>query len=211
MSTWMKKTITAESVTEFPTGPHLGLLEKRFGSSGAVMLLLDVSYSMDASVSSGRTRLDAARDGCAGFLREAVAGGYETGLILWSHKIEGSEPPSTDGLAALKLLGRAEPTGATELAPALELAGKMLMSRDVQDRVIAVFSDGSLGDETEAKASSVRLAQQGIRILALGLGETSAKSLSSISTEEAGAGAASAATMSDDIRGLARGLSMKRR
>lgn len=216
MSMWMKKIISAEGVTEYLPGPHLDLLEARFGGSGAVMLLLDVSGSMSIREGGtgklGKRRLELAQQGCAAFLEDAVGGGYAAGLLLWNHEVESSVAPDADGKAALRLLNRAQATGGTNIGPALELAGKQLLALDVQDRVIAVFGDGELGiDAKTARQMAAGLAAQGIRIITLGLGEASAKSLSVIATDASEASATTTSTMSSDIQGLARGLSRKKR
>lgn len=221
MATWMKKIITAEGVTEYQPGSHLAKLSERFGGSGAVMLLLDVSGSMSlsadskarASTSSDASRLTLSVEGCSGFIDEAVSGGYEVGLILWNHEIVGLQAPTKEGVEARELLKAAQATGGSQLSPALERAGEVLNNLDVSDRVIAVFTDGQLGsDEANARRISAALAAKDIRILTLGLGQESAKSLASISTEDSSrSNTTTGETMSADIRGMARGLVRRKR
>ncbi|KUF06679.1 hypothetical protein AUL38_11675 [Leucobacter sp. G161] len=203
MTTWMKKVIEAEGVTEFAPGPHLKKLEERFGGSGAVMLLLDVSGSM-----SGNMR--AAITGALGFVEEATGGGYLVGAALWHTRVEDYVAPAPDATAVRQLLEGASPMGGTNISSALELAGDLLMKIDVTDRVVAVFGDGDLGDEDAARAEAHRLTRHGIRIITLGLGSASAAALSVISTESLPTAAATTTTLSDDIRGLARGLSVRK-
>ena len=208
MSGWMKKVFSAEGVTEFRPGPHLDLLKKRFGQSGAVMLLLDVSGSMTAR-SGRKSHLDLAVAGCRGFIDDAIGGGYDAGLIFWSHDVQAHVPPSEDGNAARALLKRASHYGGgTNVLPALRLAGEVLLELDVSDRVIAVFGDGDLGNDAAAKQCAAQLAARGIRIVTLGLGDASAQALAVISTETAQTvpRGTTSSTMSADIQGLARGL-----
>ena len=204
----MKKVFSAEGVTEWKPGPHLDLLTKRFGQSGAVMLLLDVSGSM-AARSGFRTHLSLAVDGCGGFIDDAIGGGYHAGLVFWSHDVQAHVLPSEDGNSARSLLKRAGAYGGgTNVLPALRLAGELLLDIDVSDRVIAVFGDGDLGDAKAAKECAAELASQGIRIVTLGLGDASAEALAEISTETADTAprGTTSSTMSADIQGLARGL-----
>lgn len=204
MSTWMKKVIEAEGVTEYRPGPHLDKLEERFGGSGAVMLLLDVSGSMTGD-------MDAAIEGSLGFVADAEGGGYQVGAALWDTGVVDSVAPSAKTKAAVEMLKKARARGGTNVTPALTMAGNELMKIDVKDRVIAVFGDGDLGNTETAIAESKRLAALGIRIITLGLGASSAAALSKISTEAEHTESASSVTLSEDIRGLARGLVRKRK
>lgn len=201
----MKKLISAEGVTEYPPGPQLAALTARFDRSGAVMLLLDVSGSMAGEP------LRMAVLGCEGFLNEAVAGGYQVGLILWSTDVVGFEAPTADGIPARALLRRARVQGGTDIVSSLDRAGACLLALDVFDRVIAVFGDGDLGNAAQAKARAKVLAKSGVRILTLGLGAASAAALNAISTEQHGAPRSTTSEkMADDIRGLAQGLAARR-
>lgn len=213
MNGWMKKTFTAEGVTEWPPGPCIEELVKHFGQSGAVMLLLDVSSSMLAKLSDGSSRIEQAKIGCRGFIDEAAAGGYGIGLMLWSHAVEDVAIPSEDGATARLLLSQARPRGGTDVVPALAHAGKILMQADVDDRVIAIFGDGDLGAVAEAKQEAARWASKGIRIITLGLGDKSAKALGVISTEsdDLAPRAATDTTLVQDIRSMASGLMTPRR
>jgi uncharacterized protein (DUF58 family) len=209
----MKRVFSAEGVTEWKPGPHLDRVTKRFGQSGAVMLLLDVSASMKAR-SAGRTHLDIAVDGCRGFIDDAIDGGYHAGLLLWGHDVQAHVIPSENGNTAQALLNLADQySGGTNVVPALQLAGKLLLDLDVADRVIAVFGDGDLGNATAAKACATQLASQGIRIVTLGLGDASARALAEIATETVDGvqKGTTSSTMSADIQGLARGLMGRRR
>ena len=199
----MKKIIEAEGVTEYRPGPHLARLEARFDASGAVVLLLDVSSSMHSDMES-------AIRGALGFVDEASEGGYQVGAALWSTEVEASERPSKDIAQVKELLRGARAWGGTNATPALLWAGSELLALDVKDRVIAIFGDGDLGDEERAKAIGSGLAAEGVRIITLGLGSASAQALSVVATEAEHVGEATHSTLSEDIRGLARGLTMRK-
>lgn len=73
---------------------------------------------------------------------------------------------STDGFLtriadAAWILNEPHHRGPQAWPPALEFAGQLLLERDVDDRVIAVFSDGSLHDERESQAVSTQLRNAG--------------------------------------------------
>lgn len=206
MGTWMKKLIEAEGVTEYLPGPHLAELEKRFGGTGAVILMLDVSFSMSGA------RLHAAKQGCAGFIDDAVAGGYEVGLLLWNQGVAGFAPPQPGGDEARRLLASADVAGSTDAVPGLSAAGAHLLGMEATDRVIAVFGDGDLGDETKAVRKARELHKAGIRIVTLGLGDSSARALSVIASDPVEAPrAASVGSLKEDIRGMAQGLTLRKR
>ena len=102
---WIRKAFTSDGVTEYPVGPSFQRLRSRFG--GAVVLALDVSGSMHGD------RIANAAKGCQRFIDEAVAGGYQVGLILWHHDVEGYVAPAIDPKGAHGLLKRAVAAGGT--------------------------------------------------------------------------------------------------
>lgn len=206
MATWMKKLVDAEGVTEYAPGPHLAELEKRFGGTGAVILMLDVSVSMRGE------RLASATQGCIGFIDDAVSGGYEVGLLLWNTGVAGFAEPQPGGAGARRLLASAKVDGGTNVVPALTRAGEHLLQMQVTDRVVAVFGDGDLGDRTKAVSTAAELRASGVRIVTLGLGELSAQALGVIATDPDDVPrAASAASLREDIRGMAKGLTLRKR
>src|SRR5699024_6692299 len=132
MATWMKRTFDAEGVTEYPAGPRLTELSRRFRSSGAVVLCVDVSFSMRG------TPLREAQRGGNGFIDDAVDGGHQLGVILWADQVEDFAEPTTDASRARAVLNAAEVSGTTELTPALKLAEKLLSSTRTDDQVCVV-------------------------------------------------------------------------
>jgi Mg-chelatase subunit ChlD len=204
MPGWIRKVFESTGVTEYPAGPHLAELQSRFGTGGAVIFALDVSASM-------RHLLDAAVRGCSMFLGEAVEAGYQVGLILWASKVSDAAPISNDPDLARGILQRAKVRGGTDIAPVLKHAHTELMAVDVGDRVLAIFGDGDLGrppKELREKVSAMKA--DGIRILTLGLGSSSAEELGVIATEPSGSQETSAEQLAESIAGLAGGLSRRK-
>ncbi|MDN5892792.1 MAG: VWA domain-containing protein [Nocardioides sp.] len=206
MAGWMKRTYDAEGVTEYPAGPLLAQVTKGFSSSGAIVLCIDVSYSM-----KGRN-LDEAKKGGRGFLDDAVAGGYQAGLVLWSSKVDVAVSPSPDGHAARRALERASVSGMTNLAPALKSAGEMLAATGADDQVCVVFTDGVLTDADEAIRRAEQVKAAGVRVLTIGLGGIAAQGLDDIASEqEPPTRETTTASLAADMRQIASGLSLRRK
>jgi len=204
MAGWIRRTFNADGVTEYPVGASFERLRSSFG--GAVVLALDVSGSMVAS-----DNIRKAVAGCHRFIAEARAGGYQVGLILWHHDIDGAVPPSLDDAPARRLLDRAVAGGGNLAEPFLTRAHADLMALDVGDRVVAIFGDGDLGPRAVAEAKAAELVADNIRILTCGLGDGSASELAVISTESTSAGPRTAQpdSIADSIASMARGLRLK--
>ncbi|MGV1004576.1 MAG: vWA domain-containing protein [Candidatus Nanopelagicales bacterium] len=198
---WTRKSFSSDGVTEYPVGPHFQRLRSRFG--GAVVLALDVSGSMSGG------RITKAVTGCRRFIDEAAEAGYQVGLILWNHGVEGSTPPESSPEAAHSLLSRAFAAGGTDVVPCLTKAHKQLMAMDVGDRVVAIFGDGDLGNRTAAERKAEELIKDDIRILTCGLGEGSAQELAVISTERTAPRTATSENLADAIASMAQGLIRK--
>lgn len=231
---WMKKTYDAVGVTEWPPGPELGRLSRRFATGGAVVLLIDVSSSMEGAA------IASARKGGADFVREALDGDYEIAVVLWNHDVAGATEISENPKRALQLVSRARAFGGTQIEAAISRARQMLLQwrREYPsgDAVIAIFGDGDLGISDSKAARLARdLHKDRIRVLTLGLGEQSARDLAAISTapleeledEESAQSPASLSnpqsapnsavrvtsseSLASDLASMARGLMMPRR
>lgn len=198
---WIRKSFTSDGVTEYPVGPSFEKLRARFG--GAVVLALDVSGSMQGD------RIAKAVTGCLRFVDEAVAGGYQVGVILWHHGVEDHVAPAMDPGAAHGLLKRAAAAGGNDAVPFLALAHLELMAIDAGDRVVAIFGDGDLGDRHRAETKAAELVRDNIRILTCGLGEGTARELATISTETAVPRVATPETLADSIAEMAQGLTRR--
>lgn len=206
MATWMKRRFDAEGVTEFPAGPRLAELSQRFRSTGAVVLCVDVSYSM-----AGEPLREAQRGG-EGFIDDATDGGYEVGLVLWGSDVRASAAPAAEVRRARDVLRAAEPEGSTNLNPALEAAEKMLRATGSDDQVCVVFTDGVFGDTRSAVETANRMKAQGIRILTIGLGRAAARGLEGIASDEAPEPReATATSLAHDLRAMATGLTPRKK
>lgn len=202
MGTWMRRVFSSEGATECPPGPNLERLRKKFQRGGAVYFCLDVSYSMAGNI-------PAAVRGGESFLEVAHRGGYSTGVVLWHGRVAKMTALSRDIRSALEVLRSAKAGGGTDVLPALEAASKELLQSSEEDKVIAVFGDGDLGRNREEAVSLSRdLASQGIRIITMGLGSSSADALSDIATEnyDGETNVATSNTLAEDISGMSRGL-----
>lgn len=207
MSTWMKKTFSAEGVTEFPPGPSLQRLRDKYQKDNGVVLAMDVSWSMEGEI-------DEAIRGCLNFVDEALSGGYFVGVMFWSSMVESSLDLTKDLDALHRFVKSARLGGGTDVLPALKRGREMLMRYKLEDRVVAVFGDGDLGpNQTKAVNYSKQLSSEGIRIITMGLGPSSSKALNAISTESNNEASreANSATLARDIRSMATGLSMRAR
>lgn len=198
---WIRKSFTSDGVTEYPFGPNFLRLRSRFG--GAVVLALDVSGSMQGD------RIAQAVKGCQRFIDEAVEAGYQVGVILWHHDVEGHAAPDVDPKGSHGLLRRAVAAGGNNAVPFLSLAHRQLMALDVGDRVVAIFGDGDLGDRRRAEEKAAELIADNIRILTCGLGDGSAQELATISTETSVPRTATADNLADSIASMAQGLIRK--
>lgn len=201
MTGWIRKPFTSDGVTEYPVGPNFERLRSRFG--GAVVLALDVSGSMEGD------RIVKAITGCRRFIDDAVAGGYQVGVILWHHDVENTVDPTIDPNPAHGLLQRAVAAGGNNAVPFLSLAHRQLMALNVGDRVVAIFGDGDLGDRRLAEEKAGELINDNIRILTCGLGDGSARELAAISTETSAPRMATSENLADSIASMAQGLIRK--
>lgn len=89
----------------------------------------------------------------------------ETEVLLgWEH------PDDTKSQLALSAL--LQPDGGTEVAAALEAAALLLEERSERDRYVFLMTDGEVtpSDARNIKACTARLAQNGVEVLAFGLG-----------------------------------------
>ncbi|OYN93389.1 VWA domain-containing protein [Enemella evansiae] len=208
MAGWLKKKFDSVGVTEYPAGAHLETLQHLFGG-GSVVLALDVSGSMaahDAGPKRDTQRLVMAVEGCQRFIQEAVEAHYSVGAILWHHDVDAYSHIDQSPSPALRLLGRATPSGGTDAVPFLMRAHEMLLKQSAGDLVVAVFGDGDLGSPEAAKRQAELLVADNIRIITCGLGDSSAETLAAISTENEPPRTASDDTIADSIAGMISGL-----
>jgi Mg-chelatase subunit ChlD len=203
---WVRKSFDGVGVTQFPPGRALPAVQERYVSH--VVLCIDVSGSMCIREGAG-TRLDAAKRGAERFISEAEQSYYRVGLILWHHDVAASEPLSRDTRRARALLESAVTSGGNNICPTLELAIGELAPL-ANDRVIAIFGDGDLGDPRRARDMAQRAVERGIRIIVRGLGDA-AREMELIATEvDAAARVESAHGIESGIASMAKALGRSR-
>lgn len=203
MSSWVRRDFDGIGLTQAPPGPYLRVLQERYG--GHVLLCLDVSFSMAGE------RLRQAVTGAAEFLDEAEEAHYECGLVLWSDSVVSCVPPGDGRQQVLNALRTAKVTGGTRLAPALRRGIEVLAERR-GDRVLCLFSDGQLADQSEAVELARRACASGIRIIVRGLGGPAAASLGDLACPGAaddGQEITAAADVPSGIASMARGLTTR--
>ncbi|MGA5464325.1 vWA domain-containing protein [Mycobacterium sp. NPDC050041] len=175
MASWVRKTFDSHGLTQHAPGPHLSKIQDL--ASGLVVLCIDVSGSMAGN------RLTEACAGARKFLAEATANGYKVALVSWDTSVIESYGFDAGAGAVDAVLKRGlRNGGGTNIVPALEHSHKILAGLR-GDRVVAVFGDGDLGDESGAKGRAGAMHAEGIRIITLGLGHGAAAALDAISTE----------------------------
>ncbi len=121
------------------------------GGKSRVVILLDVSASMDATY-SGRSRLDTAKDEARRLLR-IVSADTEVGLVTFSDRVETELTPATDrtrlvgGLTSAKALARP-----TNILPALKAGSPMLAGAET--KTLVILSDQAMNVWTAAAAAA---------------------------------------------------------
>lgn len=175
MPDWTRAEFTAVGMTQYPVGPHLAALQRRF--SGIVYLCIDVSGSM------GGRPLEKAVAGGLAFVAEAFDAHYEVGIVLWDHGVA-SHIDHTGSRADVEAFVRsARIAGGTDIVPTLEFLDRNIGDL-TGDRVAAIFGDGDLGvNRPRALAKAAELRAKGVRIISCGLGDGAASALDEISSE----------------------------
>jgi len=178
MATWIRKSFDSPGITQVPAGPHVRQLQGRHG--GAVMLMIDVSGSMD-----GQPILEAVA-GAKEFVREAVEAHYYVGVMLWNTTVVAQALPSLDGKAALDLLAKV-----TSAAGGNALDGPLYECHSVLngfagDRVVALFGDGDLTPKPQVLMKVAEMKADNIRFVTRGLGAFAAQEFAEITDEDTG-------------------------
>jgi uncharacterized protein with von Willebrand factor type A (vWA) domain len=199
MATWIRKSFQSSGLTQVPAGPHLRQLQGRRG--GAVMLMIDVSGSMD-----GRPILEAVA-GAREFVREAVEAHYHVGVMLWNTVVKEQALPTLDGQAALDLLAPVNSAwGGNALDGPLHECHSIL-GNFTGDRVLALFGDGDLSPKTEVLAKVAEMKADNIRFVTRGLGAYAAQEFAEITDEDPqSVGVESVAELATGIASMAASL-----
>jgi uncharacterized protein (DUF58 family) len=196
MADWIRRSYSGSAgLTQIPVGPHLGAMQKRFGG-GVVMLLIDVSGSMD-----GHPITEAVR-GAKTFVAEAIEARYRVGVMLWNHEVRDVAEPTGDGKDAAKLLDRTNSaSGGNDLISPLERCHQILdRFKDAPDRVCGIFGDGDLTPKDQVIRKVAQMKSENIRFVTRGLGSHAAQEFGEISSEEPSTAAI------DDVTNLADGI-----
>ncbi len=193
VASWVRKTFSGVGVTQYPPGPHLPTVQQHF--LGHVLLCIDVSGSMSGAP------LRAAVDGGLEFLTEARQARYECGLVLWDHGVVAHLPTRADDADVRARLRAATTGGGTALTPTLRTVIEELGPLR-GDRVVCVFSDGSIADPGPSEQLAAEARALGIRFVVRGLGPGASLGLAAVLTP----GAESAEQTVTDIGDLRRGI-----
>lgn len=175
MATWTRRQFTALGITQYPVGPCLETLQRRFG--GVAMLMIDVSGSMD-----GTPILNAAEGGRA-FVQEAVAAHYKVGVMLWNTRVVALAEPTPDGTSALAILSTLNrASGGNALDGPLKECHRVLTPFS-GDRVVALFGDGDLTPKLQVLALVSTMKADNIRFITRGLGALATSEFAEVSDE----------------------------
>jgi Mg-chelatase subunit ChlD len=200
---WIRRDFGAVGVTQSPPGRHLNRIQQRYG--GRVLLCIDVSGSMMG------TPLAQAVAGGRKLISEAVAAGYQVGLILWHHGVDAYVPLDPEPGAVEAALAAAHSHGGNDILPTLRI-GIRDLGGHTGDRVMAIFGDGDIGPVPPAQQAAKEAAALGIRIIVRGLGEHAARQLRHIATEaDEDTMVRSASEVSAGIASMARQLGIRGR
>lgn len=193
-ASWVRRDFSGVGVTQYRPGPQLAAVQRHY--LGRVLLCIDVSGSMSGAP------LRAAIEGGLDFLTEARQAHYECGLVLWHHDVEAYLPTSTPFDEVVARLRSARSTGGNQLRPTLARAIAELGPL-TGDRVVCVFGDGDVGDETATAAAAAEARALGIRFVVRGLGVHAGACLARSLTPDEQDGARTVTGVGDLRRGIA--------
>lgn len=137
------------------------------GVDAAVMILLDVSYSMRASMATAASATHAFA------LALQRISGVQTAISLFPS----SPAPTRNILSFRQNLTQAKAklrdvvaSGGTPTAEAIEDVLPLLMKAQVQKRVLLIITDGKPGDEAAARRAIAAAKLRGIDVIGIGIG-----------------------------------------
>lgn len=141
------------------------ILLASFAFAKPVLLVMDISGSMDDALASGETKIDAAKQAAARFISNSQ--GTEIGLMKFSYCTDTYDAPdpaqgdirivedfTTDKTALQSSVSSLYAAGDTPIAAALEEAVVYFQQKGKRDGVIILLSDGeeTCGGDPEAAA-----------------------------------------------------------
>lgn len=176
MANWTRKKFGSVGLTQVPTGPYLASLQRRH--SGAVMLMIDVSGSMNGSP------IRQAVVGAKAFVREAIEARYDVGVMLWNTTVVAMAEPTREGVGAQALLDKtSSASGGNALDQPLAVCHEVL-NQFSGDRVCALFGDGDLTPKALVLEKVSVMKADNIRFVTRGLGTDAAREFAEISDED---------------------------
>jgi molecular chaperone DnaK (HSP70) len=144
-----------------------------------IYLLIDVSASMSGPP------LDEAREAARAFLDRCDFTTAEVGLISFSNQVT-LQAEATDNVRRVQAaLARLDADGTTNLTDALELARARMATND-RTRYIVILTDGYPDAPESAVAQAIAARQQGIEIVAIGMGDADRDYLRRLASTEEG-------------------------
>lgn len=194
VASWVRRHFSGVGVTQYRPGPHLPAVQEHFRCQA--LLCIDVSGSMSGAP------LRAAIDGGLDFLAEARQARYDCGLILWDHRVVAYLPTTTSDARVRAWLRAATGGGGTALALPLQVAIAELGPL-AGDRVVCVFSDGSISDPVAAERHAAHAHALGIRFVVRGLGPAASSGLTRLLTPGEQDAAQTVRAVEDLRRGIA--------
>ena len=147
--------------------------------SMAMVMLLDTSGSMANRV-GGYQKIHLALEG----VRSAVMAMDKTdqvSVIGFAEKIQHDIPLTTDYLSVIRALGRFQPSGGTQMLPALEQAYLRLQAASTKEKHLLILSDGKSDGNFDPLIQKIVAAQISISTIAIGdAAETFLRSLAAV-------------------------------
>lgn len=202
MTSWVRRAFTNVGLTQYPPGPRLGSLQRKF-VGGSVILCIDCSGSMAGYP------LEQAVHGAGRFIDEAIEARYDVGLMLWSNRVDVHVPLSPTGTAASGALSAAKIYGGTDVMPALWQCRRDLAGL-TGDRVVAIFSDGEVSRLSDVLETVAEMKADNVRFVTRGMGHGASwlESISSDGTSDVMVH--SVETLAEDIAAMSDSLRMGR-
>ncbi|MBL0922433.1 MAG: VWA domain-containing protein, partial [Phycisphaerales bacterium] len=152
----------------------LDLPEQLITPSAAIVIVLDASGSMSMRVMGGtRSQQQIANEGAALAIRSLDKQDL-VGVLSFSNNWRVVVPlgPNADPEGAMNRVRAIGSSGGTNMYPALDEAGRMLMGVEAQVRHVILLSDGmAMGDPSSGPEIARRLNEQGITVSTIAVGD----------------------------------------
>jgi Ca-activated chloride channel family protein len=175
MRAWLKGSLTVLGLGLLIVAaaqPRFGVYFEQVVQRGAdIVILLDVSKSMLAQ-DVGQSRLDKAKSDIRELLKRL--GRDRVGMVVFAGKPVVKSPLTTDHGFFLSVLERIDtdsaPRGGTRIGDGLRKCLALMPEGSDRDRVVVLITDGE-DHESSPQEAAEDAGKQGVRILAVGLGD----------------------------------------